>query len=50
MASSLPLIGMHNVYNILSAAGAAVSLNVPWDVIIDGIRKMSSVKGRFEKG
>ena len=43
------LIGMHNVYNILSAAGAAVSLNVPWDVIIDGIRKMSSVKGRFEK-
>lgn len=44
-----PLIGMHNVYNILSAAGAAVSLNVPWDVIIDGIRKMSSVKGRFEK-
>lgn len=44
-----PLVGMHNVYNILSAAGAAVSLNVPWDVIIDGIRKMSSVKGRFEK-
>ncbi|KAF0143846.1 MAG: UDP-N-acetylmuramoyl-L-alanyl-D-glutamate--2 6-diaminopimelate ligase [Nitrospirae bacterium] len=44
-----PLAGMHNVYNILSAAGAAVSLNVPWDVIIDGIRKMSSVKGRFEK-
>ncbi len=44
-----PLIGMHNVYNILSAAGAAVGLSIPWDVIIDGIKKMGSVKGRFEK-
>ena len=44
-----PLIGVHNVYNILSAAGAAVALNIPWGVIIDGIKEMSSVKGRFEK-
>lgn len=48
-AVSSPLIGMHNVYNILSAAGASVALNIPWDVITKGIRKMESVKGRFEK-
>jgi len=44
-----PLMGTHNVYNILSAVGAAVSLNVPWDMIISGIKKMGSVKGRFQK-
>ena len=44
-----PLIGIYNVYNILSAIGAAVSLNVPWDTIISGIKKMGSVKGRFQK-
>lgn len=43
------LIGTHNVYNILSAVGAAVSLNVPWDAIISGIKNMGSVRGRFEK-
>ncbi|MBI3377869.1 MAG: UDP-N-acetylmuramoyl-L-alanyl-D-glutamate--2,6-diaminopimelate ligase [Nitrospirae bacterium] len=44
-----PLIGIYNVYNILSAIGAAVSLNVPWDMIISGIKNMDSVKGRFQK-
>ncbi|RJQ41743.1 MAG: UDP-N-acetylmuramoyl-L-alanyl-D-glutamate--2,6-diaminopimelate ligase [Nitrospiraceae bacterium] len=44
-----PLVGTHNVYNILSAVGAAVSLNVPWEAVISGIKKMVSVKGRFEK-
>ncbi|MDI6744050.1 MAG: UDP-N-acetylmuramoyl-L-alanyl-D-glutamate--2,6-diaminopimelate ligase [Thermodesulfovibrionales bacterium] len=44
-----PLIGIYNVYNILSAIGTAVSLNVPWDAIISGIKNMVSVKGRFEK-
>jgi UDP-N-acetylmuramoyl-L-alanyl-D-glutamate--2,6-diaminopimelate ligase len=44
-----PLIGIYNVYNILSAAAVAASLNVPWDVIISGIKNMGSVRGRFEK-
>ena len=44
-----PLIGIYNVYNILSAVGAAVNLNVPWDMIISGIKNMGSVKGRFQK-
>jgi len=44
-----PLIGTHNVYNILSAAGACVGLGVSWDAITTGIKNMVSVKGRFEK-
>ncbi len=42
------LIGMPNVYNIMSAAGVSVSLGVPWQTIIEGLRKIDSVKGRFE--
>ena len=46
---SSPLIGMTNVYNILAAIGAAVSLNVPEEFIIKGIRILKPVPGRFEK-
>lgn len=44
-----PLMGLPNVYNILSAAGASVALDVPWDVILEGIRKAGAIRGRFEK-
>ena len=44
-----PLVGLPNVYNILSAAGAAASVGVPWEVILEGIRKSPLVRGRFEK-
>jgi UDP-N-acetylmuramoyl-L-alanyl-D-glutamate--2,6-diaminopimelate ligase len=43
------LLGLPNVYNILSAAGVALSLGVPWEVILDGIRKAEPAQGRFEK-
>lgn len=43
------LMGLPNVYNILSATGVSVSLGVPWKVIVDGIRKANPAKGRFEK-
>lgn len=43
------LTGLPNVYNIMSAAGAAVSLGVPWDVILEGIKNSKNVKGRFER-
>lgn len=43
------LTGLPNVYNILSAAGAAVSIGVPWDVILKGIRDAKAVRGRFER-
>jgi len=42
------LIGMPNVYNIMSAVGVSVSLGVPWQTILEGLRKIESVKGRFE--
>jgi len=46
---SSPLMGLPNVYNIMSAAGASISLGVPWQVILEGIRKARRVRGRFEK-
>ena len=43
------LMGLPNVYNILSAAGASVSLGVPWEVILEGIKKAEPATGRFQK-
>lgn len=43
------LTGVPNVYNIISAVGASISLGVPWEVIIEGIEKAEHVTGRFEK-
>jgi UDP-N-acetylmuramoyl-L-alanyl-D-glutamate--2,6-diaminopimelate ligase len=42
-------VGLPNVYNILSAAGAALALGVPWEVILRGIGNAGPVTGRFEK-
>jgi len=42
-------LGLPNVYNILSAVGTSVSLGVPWDVILLGIKNARPVKGRFER-
>lgn len=46
---SSPLLGLPNVYNILSAAGVSVSLGIGWDTILDGIKRSGDVKGRFER-
>jgi UDP-N-acetylmuramoyl-L-alanyl-D-glutamate--2,6-diaminopimelate ligase len=43
------LMGILNVYNILSAAGVLISLGAPWEKIIDGIRKAEPAVGRFER-
>lgn len=43
------LAGMPNVYNILSAVAASVSLGVPWQVILEGVQKTGNIAGRFEK-
>lgn len=43
------LVGRINVYNILAAVGAAVSLEIPRDAIEKGIRSLKSVSGRFER-
>lgn len=46
---SSSLMGLPNVYNILSAAGASISLGVPWQAIQKGIRKARRIRGRFER-
>jgi UDP-N-acetylmuramoyl-L-alanyl-D-glutamate--2,6-diaminopimelate ligase len=42
-------MGAPNVYNILSAAGAALALGVSWDAIMQGVLNMKNVEGRFER-
>jgi UDP-N-acetylmuramoyl-L-alanyl-D-glutamate--2,6-diaminopimelate ligase len=43
------LMGAPNVYNILSAAAAALALGVSWDAIAQGVMNMKNVEGRFER-
>ncbi|MDP9171302.1 MAG: UDP-N-acetylmuramoyl-L-alanyl-D-glutamate--2,6-diaminopimelate ligase, partial [Acidobacteriota bacterium] len=44
-----PLIGKINVYNILAACGAAMTYQIPTDVIARGIAACGGVPGRFER-
>lgn len=43
------LIGLTNVYNILSAVGVAISLGIPRKVIVEGLVETGHITGRFEK-
>lgn len=43
-----PLLGTTNVMNILAAAGVAVGLGIPAQVIQAGIKNTPQVRGRFE--
>ncbi|SPF32571.1 UDP-N-acetylmuramoyl-L-alanyl-D-glutamate--2, 6-diaminopimelate ligase [Syntrophobacter sp. SbD1] len=44
-----PLLGRLNLYNILAAISAAVSLDIPVNAIEEGIRALSHVDGRLER-
>ncbi len=44
-----PLVGRHNVYNILTAIGIGTALGFGKDVIERGIQAMKAVPGRLEK-
>ena len=44
-----PLIGAHNVANILAAAGAARALGLSWDAVQAGVAACALVPGRFER-
>ncbi len=44
-----PLVGRINVYNILAAIGAALSLDIPIEKIEQGIRTLEQVPGRFQR-
>ena len=43
-----PLVGVHNVENILSATGVATALNIRSDMIKAGIEALSAIPGRLE--
>jgi UDP-N-acetylmuramyl-tripeptide synthetase len=43
-----PLVGIHNVENILSATGVASVLNIASDTIKAGIEALSAIPGRLE--
>jgi UDP-N-acetylmuramoyl-L-alanyl-D-glutamate--2,6-diaminopimelate ligase len=44
-----PLMGRHNLYNILGAIASALALNVPAPAIKDGITALKGIPGRLEK-
>lgn len=49
MQINSPLIGIPNIYNILSALSVALSLDIPEEIIREGLRKDIIVRGRLEK-
>lgn len=44
-----PLVGLHNVSNVLAAAGLALALGIGPEVIREGIGKVSPVPGRLQR-
>lgn len=44
-----PLCGKHNLYNLMAAFGAALAQGILPDQAIEGIGKLASVPGRFQK-
>ena len=47
-AFTSPLVGTHNVYNILTATGVAVALGLPLGTIQKGIEALEGVPGRLQ--
>lgn len=44
-----PLIGKHNLYNILAAVASALVLNIPSPTIKEGVAALKSIPGRLQK-
>lgn len=44
-----PLVGRHNVYNILATIGVGLRYGVELSSIVDAISKVTTVPGRFER-
>ena len=44
---ALPLPGRHNILNALAAAAVALALDVPLDMIVDGLEQAAGVPGRL---
>jgi len=45
---STPLIGMHNIYNILAGISLGIAENIPLEIIKEGVEKVQCVSGRLE--
>jgi UDP-N-acetylmuramoyl-L-alanyl-D-glutamate--2,6-diaminopimelate ligase len=43
------LVGRHNIYNILAAAGLGIALGFSGEAVAAGIKQMKAVPGRMEK-
>lgn len=43
-----PLLGLPNLYNWMAAAGAALAVGIPPRVVEQGVKRLRSVRGRFE--
>ncbi len=44
-----PLLGKHNLYNILAAAATSLALNIPAGAIKDGVSALKGIPGRLER-
>ena len=44
-----PLVGEFNLSNVLAAIGTGITLEIKSESIVEGIKKASSIPGRFEK-
>jgi UDP-N-acetylmuramoyl-L-alanyl-D-glutamate--2,6-diaminopimelate ligase len=44
-----PIVGRHNVYNALAAAGVGHALGVPVESIVAGLRSLTDVPGRLQR-
>jgi UDP-N-acetylmuramoyl-L-alanyl-D-glutamate--2,6-diaminopimelate ligase len=44
-----PLIGRHNVYNLLAGVAVAIALDIDAEAIVDGIARLQRVPGRLER-
>lgn len=44
-----PMIGVHNIYNILAAIAVAVRYGIERELIIDAVESFKGVKGRLER-
>lgn len=44
-----PLLGLHNIYNILAAFAAGLALKIDLTAIVEGIKAVKNIPGRLEK-
>jgi UDP-N-acetylmuramoyl-L-alanyl-D-glutamate--2,6-diaminopimelate ligase len=46
---TIPHLGLHNIYNALATAAAALSVGIPFDTVISGLQSAPAAPGRLEK-